>query len=150
MTKAKTAGEKATYSAESALESGTAAMKVGLEKTLKGYDAFVSYGKDTAEAVTKSATVAGKGIESINSEIYSYSKQSIEDAVAATKAVLGSKSVHEAFEFQTDFAKSAFESYVAEMSKIGELATAATKDVYAPFKGRVQAWLDTVQSVRAA
>ena len=30
----------------------------------------------------------GKGIESINSEIYSYSKQSIEDAVTATKAVL--------------------------------------------------------------
>src|SRR5919198_367414 len=68
--------------------------------------------KDTADAVTKSATVAGKGIESINSEIYSYSKQSIEDAVAATKAVLGSKSVHEAFEFQTDYAKSAFEAYV--------------------------------------
>ena len=149
MSKAKTAGEKASASAETALESGAAALKSGLEKSLKSYDAFVGYGKDTAEAVTKSATTAGKGIETINGEIYSYSKQSIEDAVAATKAVLGSKSVHEAFEFQTDFAKSAFESYVSELSKIGELATAATKDVYAPFKGRVQAWLDTVQTVRA-
>ena len=52
--------------------------------------------------------------------------------------------------FQTDFAKSAFEAYVAELSKISELATAATKETYAPFKGRVQAWLDTVQSVRAS
>ena len=150
MSKAKTAGEKATATAESALENGAAALKTGLEKALKGYDAFVGYGKDTAEAVTKSATVAGKGIESINSEIYSYSKQSIEDAVSATKAVMGSKSVHEAFEFQSDFAKSAFESYVAELSKITELSTAATKDAFAPFKGRVQAWLDTVQSVRVA
>ncbi len=149
MSKAKTTGEKATATAESALENGAAALKTGLEKTLKGYDAFVGYGKETADAVTKSATVAGKGIESINSEIYSYSKQSIEDAVSATKAVMGSKSVHEAFEFQTDFAKSAFESYVAELSKITELSTAATKDAFAPFKGRVQAWLDTVQSVRA-
>ena len=149
MSKAKTAGEKATASAETALENGAAAMKTGLEKALKGYDAFVGYGKDTADAVTKSATVTGKSIETINSEIYSYSKQSIEDAVAATKAVMGSKSVHEAFEFQTDFAKSAFESYVSELSKISELATAATKDSFAPFKGRVQAWLDTVQSVRA-
>ena len=89
---------------------------------------FVGYGKETAEAVTKSATVAGKGIEAINSEIYAYSKSSIEDAVAATKAVMGSKSVHEAFEFQTDFAKSAFEAYVAELTKISELATATTKD----------------------
>lgn len=149
MSKAKTTGEKATATAESALENGAAALKTGLEKTLKGYDAFVGYGKETADAVTKSATVAGKGIESINSEIYSYSKQSIEDAVSATKAVMGSKSVHEAFEFQTDFAKSAFESYVAELSKITELSTAATKDAFAPFKGRVQAWLDTVQAVRA-
>jgi phasin family protein len=149
MTKTKTAGEKATASAESALESGTAALKTGLEKALKGYDAVLGYSKETAEAVMQSATVAGKGVETINGEIYAYSKQSIEDTVAATKAVMGSKSVHEAFEFQTDFAKSAFEAYVAEMSKISELATATTKDFYAPFKGRVQAWLDTVQSVRA-
>jgi phasin family protein len=149
MSKAKTTGEKATATAESALENGAAVLKTGMEKALKGYDAFVGYGKETADAVTKSATVAGKGIESINSEIYSYSKQSVEDAVSATKAVMGSKSVHEAFEFQSDFAKSAFEAYVAEMSKISELATATTKDFYAPFKGRVQAWLDTVQAVRA-
>lgn len=150
MSKAKTAGEKAATTAETALENGAAALKTGLEKALKGYDAFVGYGKDTADAVTKSATVAGKGIETINSELYSYSKQSIEDAVAATKAVLGSKSVHEAFEFQTDFAKSAFEAYVGELTKISEMATSATKDTFAPFKGRVQAWLDVVQSSRAA
>ena len=149
MSKSKTAGEKASAPAEHALESGAAALKTGLEKALKGYDAFVGYGKETADAVTKSATIAGKGVEAINSEIYSYSKSSVEDAVAATKAVMGSKSVHEAFEFQTDFAKSAFEAYVAELSKISELATATTKDFYAPFKGRVQAWLDTVQAVRA-
>ena len=150
MSKTKTAGEKATASAETMLENGAAAMKTGLEKALKGYDAFVGYGKETADAVTKSATVAGKGIESINSEIYSYSKQSIEDTVAATKAVMGSKSIHEAFEFQTDFAKSAFEAYVAELSKLSELSTAVAKDSFAPFKGRVQAWLDVVQTTRAA
>jgi phasin family protein len=150
MTKTKTAGEKATASAESALESGAAALKTGLEKALKSYDAVLGYGKETAEAVMQSATVAGKGVESINSEIYSYSKQSIEDTVAATKAVMGSKSVHEAFEFQTDFAKSAFEAYVAELSKLSELTAAAAKDSFAPFKGRVQAWLDVVQASRAA
>ena len=150
MTKTKTAGEKATASAESALESGAAVLKTGLEKALKGYDAVLGYSKDNAEAVMKSATVAGKGVETINGEIYAYSKQSIEDTVAATKAVMGSKSVHEAFEFQTDFAKSAFEAYVAELSKLSELTTSAAKDSFAPFKGRVQAWLDVVQTTRAA
>ena len=45
----------------------------------------------------------------------------IEDSIAASKAILGSKSVHEAFELQTDFAKSAFESYVSELTKFGEI-----------------------------
>ena len=150
MSKAKTAGEKAATAAETAMENGAVALKTGLEKALKGYDAVLGYNKDTAEAVMKSATVAGKSVESINNEIYSFSKQSIEDSVAATKAVMGSKSVHEAFEFQTDYAKSAFEAYVAELSKISELATTATKNTFEPFKGRVQAWLDVVQSTRAA
>ena len=148
MSKAKTA-EKATATAESALETGAAALKTGLEKALKGYDAFVGYGKDTAEAVMKSATVAGKGVETLNNELYAYSKQSLEDSITATKAIMGSKSLHEAFEYQSDFAKSAFESYISEMTKFGELFTATTKDSFAPLQGRVEAWLDVVQTTRA-
>ena len=114
------------------------------------HSASLSWPEAGRVRVKNAHLVAGKSAESINSEIYSFSKQSIEDTVAATKAVMGSKSVHEAFEFQTDFAKSVFESYVAELSKISELTTAASKDVYAPFKGRVQAWLDVVQTARVA
>ena len=47
MTKTKTA-EKATATAESALETGAAALKTSMEKALKGYDAFVGYGKAAA------------------------------------------------------------------------------------------------------
>jgi phasin family protein len=148
MTKAKSAGEKATGTAESALENGAEALKAGLEKALKNYDAILGFGKETAEACVKSATVAGKRVESLNNELYTYSRQSIDDAIAATKAVMGSKSVHEAFEFQTDFAKSAFESYVGQLSRVSEMVTEATKETYAPLKGRMQAWLDVVQTSR--
>jgi phasin family protein len=148
MTKAKTTGEKAAASAEFAMANGADAIKVGFEKALKGYDAVLGYGKDTAEACMKSATVAGKGVETINNEIYAYSKQSIEDSIAATKAIMGAKSVHEAFEFQSDFAKSAFETYVGELSKFGELMSATSKETFAPLQGRVQAWLDVVQTAR--
>jgi phasin family protein len=148
MTKAKTAADKATATAEFAMANGADAIKVGFEKALKGYDAVLGYGKDTAEAYVKSATVAGKGVETINNEIYAYSKQSIEDSIAATKQIMSAKSVHEAFEFQTDFAKSAFETYVGELSKFGELVSATSKETFAPLQGRVQAWLDVVQTAR--
>ena len=150
MTKAKTAAEKASATAEATFNTGTEAFKAGLEKAIASYDSVVGYSKDTAEAYMKSATIAGKGIESINIELYSYSKGAIEESIAAGKAVLGSKSVHEAFELQTEFAKSAFEAYVGELTKFGELVTTTAKDTFAPLQGRYQAWVDVVQSARAA
>ena len=149
MSKTKTAADKAAATAEYAIANGAEAFKAGFEKAIKNYDAVLGYGKDTAEAVMKSATVAGKGVESLNNELYAYSKQSLEDSITATKAIMGSKSLHEAFEYQSDFAKSAFESYISEMTKFGELFTATTKDSFAPLQGRVEAWLDVVQTTRA-
>jgi phasin family protein len=150
MSKAKTAAEKTTASAETTFLNGAEAMKAGFEKAVKSYDTVLGYGKDTVEAYMKSATIAGKGVESINSELYSYSKDAIEESIAASKAILGSKSVHEAFELQTDYAKSAFEAYVGELTKFSELLTSATKNSFAPLQGRVQAWVEVVQSARAA
>jgi phasin family protein len=150
MSKTKTAADKTSASAEATFLNGAEALKAGFEKTVKSYDTVLGYGKDTVEAYMKSATVAGKGIETINSEIYAYSKEAIEDSIAAGKAILGSKSVHEAFALQTDFAKSAFESYVGQLTKFSELFTSTTKDTFAPLQGRVQAWVEVVQSARAA
>ena len=88
---------------EAAVKNGAEAFKTNFDKAVKGYDKFLGLGKENLEAVVASATVAGKGVETIHNETYAFSKQSIEDAVAATKAVLASKSAHEAFELQTDF-----------------------------------------------
>ena len=150
MTKAKTAADKASATAENNFKTGTDAIKAGFEKAVASYDSVLGYGKDTAEAYMKSATVAGKGIETLGSEVVSYSKGAIEESIAASKAILGSKSVHEAFELQTDFAKTAFEAYVEELTKFNALATTTAKDVFAPLQGRYQAWVELVQSARAA
>ena len=150
MAKTKTAGEKINGSAEAAIKNGTHALKTGFDKAVKNYDQFLGYGKETVEAYMKSANVAGKGVETLHSEIYAFSKQSIEESLAATKAVLGSKSVHEAFELQTDFAKTAFDAYVGQMTRLGEIFTSTTKETIQPLQSRVQAWVDVVQSKRAA
>ena len=150
---AKTAGDKVNDAAENietAMKSGTEAFKAGFEKAVKNYDQIVGYGKETVGAYVKSANVAGKGAETLHNELYSYSKQSIEDSIAAAKALLGAKSVQEAFELQSDFAKSAFEAYVGQVTKFSELFAATTKEALEPLQGRVQAWVDVVQNARAA
>ena len=151
--KTKTAGEKINGSAENietAFKTGAESLKAGFEKAVKNYDQFVGFGKETVEAYAKAANVAGKGVETLHNELYTYSRQSIEDSIAATKALMGSKSVHEAFELQTDFAKTAFDAYVGEMTKISELFVATTKQAFEPIQGRYQAWVEVVQNTRAA
>ncbi len=65
MTKAKTAAEKTSATAEINFNTGADAIKAGFDKAVAGYDTVVGYSKDTAEALIKSATVAGKGAETL-------------------------------------------------------------------------------------
>jgi len=149
----KTTEDKVNVAAENietAMKNGTEALKVGFEKAVKGYDQLVGYNKETIEACVKAANVAGKGAETLHNEIYAYSKQSIEDSMAAAKALLGTKSPHELFELQSNFAKTAFEAYVGEVTKLSELFVSTTKAALEPLQGRVQAWVEVVQSARAA
>ena len=152
MAKSKTAEKTidAAENMESAMKNGAEALKTGFEKVAKSYQHFAGYGKETVEAYMQAANVAGKGAETLHNEIYTYSKQSIEDTIAATKALMATKSVHEAFELQTDFAKTAFDGYVSQMTKLGEIFASTTKDSFAPIQGRVQAWVDVVQNARSA
>lgn len=135
---------------EAAVKNGAEALKTSFEKAVQGYDKFLGYGKENIEAVVASANAAGKGAETLHNELYAYSKQSIEDSMAAAKAVLASKSVHEAFELQTDFAKTAFDHYVGQVTKMNEIFAATAKDAFGPLQTRYQAWVDAVQSARAA
>jgi phasin family protein len=145
MTKANTAADFET-TAENNFKAGAEAFKAGFDKAIAGYDIVVNYNKDTADALIKSATAAGKGAETLHNEFYSYAKQSLEDSLAAGKAFAAAKSVHEAIEVQTGFAKTAFENYVTELGKFNRLWTATAKDTFAPLEGRAQAWVSLVQT----
>src|SRR5678815_2869464 len=90
---------------EAVLETGTEALKDSFDKAAKGYEKIFAFGKDNAEAFLKSATLAGKGWEAISTEVFAFSRQSVEESVAVTKAMLGSKSVQELLELQSDYAK---------------------------------------------
>jgi phasin family protein len=148
MAKAKTVKESADV-IESALKNSTEAVKDGFDKAVKGYDQLISFGKDNAEAVIKSATLAGKGLEAINTEVFAYSRLTVEEGVEVTKAVLASKSIQEALEIQTDYVKTAFETYVTEMNKVRELALAVAKQATQPLQARATVIADLVQT-RAA
>jgi phasin family protein len=131
---------------ETALITGAEAMKEGFEKAVKGYDHFIAFGKDNAEAMLKSANAAGKGIETINSEIFAYARKSAEDSVAVAKAVLSSKTVEEAFQLQSEFSKAMFETYVDQLAKFGDMALATARHTAEPLQSRTTAFAELVRA----
>ena len=62
-----------------------------------------------------------KSWQAIATEMTDYSKRSFEDGVATFQKLATAKSVPEALEIQTDYAKSAYENYMQQMSKIGAM-----------------------------
>ena len=95
MAKTKAASEtiKGAEHFETAALTGAADLKSGFDKAVKNYDSLVGYGKETVEAVVKSAEAAGKGAETLHNEIYAFSKSSVEETIAATKALMAPTSI---------------------------------------------------------
>ena len=131
---------------ETAFLSGAEAMKDGFEKAVKSYDQILSFGKDNAEAVLKSANAAGKGVESFNTEVLAFARKSTEDSVTAAKAVLSSKTVEEAFQLQSEFSKQLFETYVDQLAKFGDMALATARNAAEPIQARVTAFAEMVRA----
>ncbi len=141
---------KTKTGAHRATKNGTDAMQEGFEKAAQGYGQFVAFGKEMTEACLKCAGIAGKGIEAIHSEFHAYSRDAIEDGVAATKAVVASKDIKEAIEIQSGFAKAAFETYVQQMTKLSDIAMNVAKEASEPLQARTAAFVEMVQNARAA
>jgi hypothetical protein len=96
---------------------------------------FQTYGKEQFDAAVQSANAYSKGVQAIALEISDYSKKSFEDSGAYFEKLAGVKSFEKAFEIQSEFAKSSYESFVAEATKLGEMYTGLAKEAYKPFEG---------------
>jgi phasin family protein len=134
------------------IESMTAAtnetFKEGFEKTLSAVNEASAFHKDTVEAVIESATVTGKGLETVGTNAAAYAKTAMEEGVAATKALSSAKSMQEIFEIQSNYAKSAMGSYLAELNKTTELFSGLVKDGAKPLNTRFAAVAELAQSQR--
>lgn len=141
---------KTKTGAHGAMKDGAQTMQEGFESATKGYEQFAAFGKDAFEAWLESANVAGKGMNTLHDQFYAFSRDFIEGGVSATKSVLASKNVQEAVEIQSDFAKTAFETYVQQMTKFGDIAMHVAKEAAEPIQARATAFVEMVQNKRAA
>jgi len=102
-----------------------------LQKTTED---FQKAGQANYDAVVRAYGEASKSFQAIGQELNDYTKSSFEGATRAFEQLVGAKSLEHAFEIQTNYAKTAYENWTAEISKIGEMYQAAASDAYKPFE----------------
>lgn len=73
-----------------------------------------------------------KGMQTIAAEMTDYTKRSFEESTATFEKLLSAKSVEQAFEIQSGYAKRAYDGYMHQMSKMGTLYADLAKEAYKP------------------
>jgi hypothetical protein len=104
---------------------------------LTNFDDFQKLGKDNMDTCMKQFGTVSKGWQAIATEFADYSKKSFEEGSATLEKLIGAKSLEKAIEIQSAYAKSAYETFVAEATKMGELYTDLAKETYKPFEGMI-------------
>jgi phasin family protein len=95
------------------------------------------YGKEHMETVVASATSVQNGLQAIASAYGDYTKKSFEDTKSFVEKLSGVKSLEKAMEVQTEYAKSAYDTFVGESQKIAGLYTDLAKQTFKPLEGMV-------------
>jgi hypothetical protein len=113
------------------------AQRVEGNDMIQQFETMQKASKDNVDAALKAFGATSKGVQAIAVEATDYAKKSFENGTATLEKLAGVKTLDKAVEIQADYVKTAFEGYVAQVSKMGELFTAIAKDAYKPFEGIV-------------
>ncbi|MGL4197783.1 MAG: phasin family protein [Allorhizobium sp.] len=98
--------------------------------------------REAMDTMLKNYSEVTKGFQAIATEATDYSKKSFQDLASFMEAMTSVKSVEAAFELQSSFVKSSYESFVAEATKMGEMYAELAKVAYKPYEasmGKVMA-----------
>jgi phasin family protein len=103
----------------------------------KAYEEFSKFQKDNYEAYIAASTIFAKGTENLSKVWLTLTQEAMENAAQTAKALLGAKTLREAVDLQSDFAKSNFDKFVAEGTKLSELSVKVANEAFAPLNARV-------------
>jgi hypothetical protein len=94
-------------------------------------------GSEQTDAANLSNNGFPGGFQAIATAYGDHTKKSFEDTRSFVEKLAGVKSFEKAIEVQTEFAKTAYETFVMEAQKIGALYGDLAKQGYRPFGGLV-------------
>jgi hypothetical protein len=105
---------------------------------IKNYEDFQKLGQQNVDAAMKMLGEWSKGWQAIAAEMTDYTKRSFEEGTATVEKLLAAKSIEQAVEIQTGYAKRAYDDYMHQVSRLGGLYAELAKGAYKPVERVLQ------------
>ncbi len=109
----------------------------GMKTMMKSTEDFVAFGQANLEAFVKSGQIWSAGVQELTKQFASSAKASFDESVSTFKAISTAKSVKEAMDLQSTFAKAALEKAMAESNKLTDASIKLTEQTLAPITANV-------------
>jgi phasin family protein len=123
--------------ATAGFEATQAKMKDGVEKAMKTAEEFVAFSQGNMEALMKSGQIWATGVQDLSKHMAAAAQASLDESMSAFRALTGVKSLKDAFELQSSFARAALEKSMAESGKLTDASFKLTEQALAPITARV-------------
>ena len=134
-----TTAQSAKAAADQAADFGYDAFKTTVDRSMAAFDGIAVNSKLNLEAITDSVGAAAECAQTLSAQAAAYGKKAMEDHLAIAKKLATAKSVQEAFDIQSGYAKSAVETYMAELSRWSDSVAVSMQRSMKPINERVAA-----------
>lgn len=145
----KQVAEKATEQFRVAATKANEQGKVAMEKGARAVEEMADLTRGNMEAMVASQKTAAKYAETLSQGAADYSRRSFEQASATLKSFAEVKSPTDFFRLQSEFARSAFDQFVAEGSRVTETMVKMSNDVAEPLTSRYAVAAERLKAVAA-
>ena len=123
--------------------------KASMERSQRMIDEMNDFARGNVEAIVASSKVAARGIETLSQEAAEYSRRSFEEASTVLRSFAEVKSPTDLFRMQGEYARTAFDSMVAESSRISETVLKLAGEVAEPITSRYSVAAERAKTLAA-
>ena len=95
-------------------------------------DQFQRAAEGSWEGAGRSISEVNRGFQALAAEMTEYSKKTFDDAIRTWEQLIGVKSLDQAIEIQSQYAKRVYENHMAETTKLGEMYARMVRDAAQP------------------
>lgn len=146
--------ESATETTVSAVNAGVAQANAGvfvtqakvkekMDKAMRSAQDLMSFSQGNFEAMIKSGQIWAAGVQDISKQFAASAQAHMDEGMSAFKAFSSVKSLKEAFDLQSNLARSSMEKAVSETGRLTDASLKLAEEAIAPLTARVTLAVET-------